>query len=151
VADTIDIMADEKRRRTIPIFGDQFAWWPEAVKRQLEKKGIDQKTLAKNISATEPEVTKCVRRKNPVYELLIAISDELDIPYPVILPESEAEALRLATERRLFRRDLQLAQIQAGVPERTVEDQTPKVPSEHVQRARKSSKKHLRERPRRSP
>lgn len=110
--------AEPTRRRTIPLFGEQYDWWPALVRKQLKALGIDQKFLAAWIDAQPPEVNKCITRKTPVYELLLDISDALDIPYPVVLPESYEEALIVARERRLARRDVQVAQIKAGVGDR---------------------------------
>lgn len=103
------------RRRTIPIFGPEFQWWTSAVKSRLIALGIEQTDLARYIKAQPPEVSRCISRKKPVYELLLDISDALEIPYPVVLPESEDEAMEIARQRRLVRRDAQLGQIKAGV------------------------------------
>lgn len=103
------------RRRTIPLFGSQFDWWTNAVLRRLDELDIDQKFLSEWIDAKPPEVSRCINRRKPVYELLLAISDALEIPYPVVLPESEEEAMEVARQRRLVRRDAQVAQIAAGV------------------------------------
>lgn len=109
--------ADTKpsRRRTIPLWGAQYDWWPDAVRSTIKELGIDQKWLAEWIGAHPAEVNKCITRKTPVYELLLDISDALDLPYPVVLPESFDEALKVAKERRLARRDAQVDQIKAGV------------------------------------
>jgi hypothetical protein len=106
------------RRRTIPLWGELYAWWPQAVRARLADLKIDQKFLSTWIEADPTAVNKCITRKVPVYELLLDISDALDIPYPVVLPESFDEALRVARERRLARRDAQVAQIKAGVTDR---------------------------------
>lgn len=106
------------RRRTIPLWGEQYDWWPKAVRDRLSELGIDQKFLSAWIEAHPTEVNKCITRKVPVYELLLDISDALDLPYPVVLPESYEEALKVARERRLARRDMQVAQIKAGVADR---------------------------------
>lgn len=103
------------RRRTIPLWGSEFDWWTAAVQRRIAELGIDQKFLSEYIDAEPPEVSRCINRRKPIYELLIAISDALDIPYPVVLPETEEEALEIARQRRLVRRDAQMAQIKAGV------------------------------------
>lgn len=103
------------RRRTIPLWGSQYDWWPEAVRSRIKDLGIDQKWLSGWIDAHPTEVNKCITRKTPVYELLLDISDALDLPYPVVLPESLDEAIKVARERRLARRDAQVDQIKAGV------------------------------------
>jgi hypothetical protein len=110
--------AAEPRGRTIPLWGEQFLWWPQAVKRKLRELGVDQKFLSNYIEASTSDVSRCLSLKKPLYDLLIAISDALEIPYPVVLPESEEEALEIARQRRLVRRDAQMAQITAGVPNR---------------------------------
>lgn len=107
------------RRRTIPLYGSQYDWWPNAVRRRIAELDIDQKFLAVWINAEHTAVNKCITRKAPVYELLIDISDALDLPYPVVLPESFEEAFNVARDRRLARRDAQVVQIKAGVAKPT--------------------------------
>jgi hypothetical protein len=102
------------RRRTIPLWGKQYDWWPEAVRKRIAELRIDQKMLAEWIDADPPEVNKCITRKVPVYDLLLDISDALDLPYPVVLPESYEEALIVARERRLARRMTQADDVKAG-------------------------------------
>lgn len=111
------------RRRTIPLWGEQYRWWPERVRGRLTDLGIDQRFLAEWIKADPPEVNKCITLKVPVYELLLDISDALDLPYPVVLPESYEEAIQVARERRLARRDMQIGQIAAGVADSRRESQ----------------------------
>lgn len=106
----------ERRRRTLPLWGEQFAWWTNAVKSRLATRGINQKQLAQAIGEDEGAVSRCITRHTAVYEILMAISDELEVPYPVILPESEAEAAHLTAQRRLLRSDAQLAMIKASSP-----------------------------------
>lgn len=103
------------RRRTIPIFGPEFQWWTDAVRAKLVELDIEQTDLAAHIKAEPPEVSRCITRKKPVYELLLDISDALEIPYPVVLPTSLEEAMEVARQRRLVRRDAQIGQIAAGV------------------------------------
>ncbi len=120
------------RRRTVPIFDDRYAWWTHAVDRRLGELRIHQKELAEHIKADPPAVSRCISREKPIYELLIDISDALGIPYPVVLPESEEEAIEIARQRRLVRRMAQVAQIKAGVPEIAKKDQMVPVPSDDV-------------------
>lgn len=124
--------AAEPRRRTIPIWDDKYQWWTDAVDRRLTALGINQKELSNYIEAGESEVSRCINRSKPVFELLIDISDALDIPYPVILAESETEAFELAKQRRLVRRMDQVAQIVAGVPKRTDDGQIRPLSLEYV-------------------
>lgn len=133
--------AEPVRRRTIPIWAEKYDWWTKAVDRRLLELGISQKQLAGYIDAGEPAVSRCINRSKPVYELLIDISDALDIPYPVILPESEQEALELAKQRRLVRRMDQVAQIAAGVPKRTKEGQIRPLSLEYVSTWKSGKKK----------
>lgn len=143
----------EQRRRTIPIWDDQFDWWTKAVDRRLGFLGINQKQLAGYIEAGESAVSRCINRSKPVYELLIDISDALEIPYPVILPESEEEALELAKQRRLVRRMDQIGQITAGVPKRTKEGQIRPLSLEYVSTwisNKKPAQEHRAESPRRA-
>jgi transcriptional regulator with XRE-family HTH domain len=138
VTDIVAFVSDEsvaKRGRTIPIQDGRFAWWTVAVRRQLAVFGIDQKQLAAELGLLESAVSRCINRTQPVYEVLIKISDRLVVAYPVLLPESEEEAIRLAGQRRLIKRDNQVAQIKAGVGEATVESQTAPVVSEHAFRS----------------
>jgi transcriptional regulator with XRE-family HTH domain len=128
---------EPERRRTVPIFDDQFDWWTQAVTRELGARRLKQKDLALKLGEATSAISRCINREKPIYELLIAISDELTIPYPVILPETEHEALRLAEHRRLLRSDLQLAEIRAGVGESSRESQTAPLPSEHAVRPRR--------------
>jgi transcriptional regulator with XRE-family HTH domain len=147
LSDIVETMSEkdgdqpETRRRTIPIYGPEFDWWTQAVERRLNDRDMSKKELAEAIGAEPPEVTRCVLRQKPIYELLIAISDELGIPYPVILPQSEAEALKLATERRLFHSDMQALQVKAGVTERRGHGQPPPLQSEHAIRSRRQRRR----------
>lgn len=131
----------EGRPRTIPIFGEEYAWWTNAVKRQLTVVGMNQQELAEKLEVDPGMVSKCINRKVPTYDLLIAISDELKVAYPVILPESEGEAIRLAQEKRIYKREMEAEKIKAGVPETPAEDQTRDVVSEHAVRSRKREAK----------
>lgn len=129
----------EKRRHTIPIYGSEFEWWTAAVRRQLEVMGIDQKELSERLGIDTGSVSRCINRKKPTFELLILISDFLKVAYPVVLPESEEEALALAKEKRLHKREAKAHKIKAGVPETAAKDQTARVPSEHAVRSRKEA------------
>jgi transcriptional regulator with XRE-family HTH domain len=133
------------RGRTIPIYGKEYEWWTQAVRRQLKVAGIDQVELAEKLGVAPSDVSRCINRKKPTYDLLLAISDELKVAYPVILPTSEEEALALATEKRAFKRVAEAEKIKAGVPENLSEDQTDRVASEHAIR---SSKQKAPKRPR---
>lgn len=135
----------DERPRTVPIFGDEYAWWTLAVRRQLKAAGINQEELADKLDVHPSLVSRCINRKVPTYDLLLAISDELKVAYPVILPTSEEEALALATEKRAFKRVVEAGKIKAGVPENLSEDQTGVVASEHAIR---SSKQKATKRPR---
>lgn len=129
------------RRRTIPLFGSQYDWWPNAVEDRIAELGIDQKFLAAWIGSEYTAVHKCIKRKVPVYELLLDISDALDLPYPVVLPESYEEALKVARERRLQRRDAQMAQIKAGVGDSSEKRQIRAIQSSDVSRWKKEQGK----------
>ena len=143
VADILQIVSDEsaeKRGRTIPIGDDRFQWWTDAVKRQLALHKLNQKQLADELELPESAVSRCISRAKPVYETLLAISERLEVAFPVILPESEDEALYLATQRRLIRRDIQVKQIVTGVGKPSRKGQTPAVVSEHAFRSEGSGK-----------
>lgn len=143
MADIVQRVSDEtaeKRGRTIPISGETFQWWTDAVKRQISALKLSQKALADELELPESAVSRCISRVQPVYETLLAISDRLGVAYPVILPESEDEALHLATQRRLIRRDIQVKQIVTGVSKTPKKGQTPAVVSEHGFRSKGSEK-----------
>jgi hypothetical protein len=117
----------ERRGQTVPV----REWWTLAVKRELKARNMSQRDLATQIGARDDDVSRCINRKVPTLLLLTSISDALAIPYPFILPETEPEALHLAMQRRLIRRDLQLSEIMAGVSETKRDDQTSGVEPEH--------------------
>lgn len=127
-----------RRRHPIPLYDERYAWWTAAVERQLDAIGINQKQLAKAIDESESDVSRCINRKRTTYELLIIISDYLKIAYPVVLPESEEQALEIAKAKRLYKRVAEASEIKAGVPETSKEDQTVPVVSEHAIRSRKA-------------
>lgn len=131
----------EPRGRTVPISDERYAWWTNAVRRELGVRNWDQKDLAAEIGERPEPVSKCINRKVPTIDLLLAISDKLDIAYPVLLPESEHEAIELAKLRRLLKSELQLNQIKAGVVESPTESQSEPVTSENGVRKRKRSQK----------
>lgn len=121
-------------------------WWGKAVKRQLAVKKLTQKKLAADLGIDEPELSRALKpikkEGKPVYEIVLAISDALDLPYPVILPDSEDEALHLTTQRRLYKSTAQLAEITSGVAETKEESQTLDVLSvDGKQRRRPPTKK----------
>lgn len=110
---------NDKRRVSLPIWDDRYEWWSEAVRNKIRPRdpaGQDQKTMAHKLGYSPSEVSRAISREKPLYDIVIAISDELKLPYPVIFPESEEEALHLAMQRRLFRRDAQLEQVRPQVP-----------------------------------
>ena len=127
---TIQFVTDDakrRKRRTVPI----REWWPEAVRKRLREEKLNQKQIAARIGEEESDVSRTLSLQMPVLEVIIAISDLLAIPYPFIIPETETEALHLAAQRRLIRRDLQLSEILAGVTETKRDDQTSGVEPEH--------------------
>lgn len=126
------------RRHPIPLYDDRYDWWTQAVRRQLGVVGIDQRRLALELGATEAAVSRCINRDTPTYELLIQISDFLKVAYPVVLPESEEQAIEIAKEKRLSKRVAKAGEIKAGVPETAKKDQTERLVSEHAIRSRKA-------------
>lgn len=145
--DTVGLVAEEnsdeaeRRRCTIPIWGDEYEWWTDAVRRQLDVKGLDQKQLADRLGLDAGAVSRCINRKKPLYEILIAISDELAVAYPVILPISEEQAIHLAKEKRLFKREKEVRGIKAGAAEKGAQDQPLGVVSEHAVRSEEGKAK----------
>lgn len=105
------------RRRTVPV----APWWIRCVLARMgERKKADpsfnQKALAIRIKEDTGAISRCLSgKKPPVYEVTIAISDELGLPYPALLPDSFEEAQHLAMQRRLFKSDRHLGEIAAGV------------------------------------
>lgn len=141
--DNVDLVASRKgeetepRGHTMPIYGPEYSWWTEACERQLKVVGVNRKELAALLGVHPSLITRCINRETPTYELIIGISDHLKVAYPVLFPESEAEALALATEKRAHKRDVEVGKIKTGVPEIAKEDQAPGVLSEHAVRSRK--------------
>lgn len=123
---------DRVRQVVLPIWEDRYDWWTKAVDRQLRAKSINQKQLAAELKRPESEVSRCINRKKPLYLTVIAISDYLTIAYPVILPETEDEALALAAEKRTLKRVAKARDVQAGVAGKAKEDQGGVVASEHA-------------------
>lgn len=132
VAAEADDPSASKRKRTVPI----REWWTLAVRKKLKERGLEQLDLATKLGLHPSEVSRCISRKVPVLDFVIAISDELDIAYPVIIPDTEAEALHLAMQRRLIRRDLQLTEIKSGVGDSSSTDQGVEVRSENAVKPR---------------
>jgi len=120
-----------KYRKTVPI----AAWWPTRVRARLKELGKNQKQFAAELEIGESELTRVLSREVPVLDIIIKISDKLTIAYPVILPDTEPEALHLAQQRRLYRRSAQIDEIAAGVTETPTESQTASITSEHVFRS----------------
>lgn len=126
------------RRHPIPLYDDRYEWWTDAVRRQLKVFGYNQKQLAADLDETESDVSRCINRETPTFELLIKISDFLKIAYPVVLLESEEQAVEVAKEKRLQKRVAKAGEIKAGVPETAEKDQTDALVSEHAVRSRKA-------------
>lgn len=102
----------DKRDVSLPIWDDRYAWWTVAVKEKLG--GTDQKDLAAKLGFSESKVSRAISRSKPLFDAVIAISDELGVPRPVFLPESAAEATQLALISKLFQSDRQLEQVHAS-------------------------------------
>lgn len=127
-----EIDAPDKRDSSLPIWDDAYEWWSEAARSKLKPRvpnGIDQKALAAKLGFSESEVSRALSRKKPLYRVVVAISDELEIPRPVLLPKSEAEARYLAVQRQMFldsaqaklnRTDDRIAQIGGSLTESIV-------------------------------
>lgn len=143
--DTIGIVSDSKpgsadtarRGRTVPI----APWWRDAVKRELKKFFRSQLELAKAVHTDASSITRCLKHPNDAksvitLDLVVAISDALKLPYPVILPDTEDLAEHLAEQRRLYKSDLELSTIKAGVAENTKESQPPAVASKDARKGR---------------
>lgn len=71
------------------------------MKRELTARGWKQVHLAEKLGVGEYSVSRCITRKGATVDLAIRISDLLKIPYPVFLPESEAEAAEMMERRSL--------------------------------------------------
>lgn len=106
VSDVADENEDGERRDTsVPIWDDRFKWWTDAIRREIKERDIDQKDLKTAGKFGESKVSRAISRKKPLHEVLLALSLELGVPPPVLLPESEEEALHLVKQQRLFRLD----------------------------------------------
>lgn len=92
------------RQQTVPV----HTWWRDAVRRELERQGIDQAQLADRLGVDAPAVSRCISLQVPSLRLVVEISRLLVIPCPVLFPESEVLAAHLAQQHRLVRDDLQL-------------------------------------------
>lgn len=136
MTDTFRPMPEEKpaprgkRDVSLPIWDAKYSWWTTAVRRTMKERGLENKDLAAKFDFADSEVSRAISRKKPLFSVVMAISYELGIPYPVLLPESEEEASHLALQRRLFKSERQLIQIKSGVTENSKESQSPEVPSE---------------------
>ncbi len=109
---------------------------------------MNQKQLATQLEVAESDITRLLSLAKPLLDLAMAVSDALTLPYPVILPDTEGEATHLATQRRLYKRDVQIDEITTGVAENPKESQTPPVTTEHGSRKRQRQKKQPGARPR---
>ncbi len=87
------------RGRTVPL----PEWWGDAVKRELAAEGIDQDALAAELGIEPSRVSRAITNAVPTLSIVIAISNRLHLPLPVVVPETEAEALAIDGARRLFR------------------------------------------------
>lgn len=150
--DTVHIVANdhapERRGRTVPIED----WWGEAVKRELKKNAANdaapgnQKELAEKLDIDPAHLNRAIKPEahpdwRPVEWIVIAVSDELKLPYPFLIPETEEIALELAKQHRLHKRVAHAHEIAAGVPRKTKESQTSDLASEHASRATSKQKR----------
>lgn len=132
-------LTDEENARIKEILADD--------KQELPKTHIPrtQDELAKKLGFASSEVSRARKPFDeggkPVLEIVLAVSDELKLPYPVLLPETEELALKLAEQNRVWRRELKLVEIAAGVPGKTSESQTLDLSSEHANRSGSKEKK----------
>lgn len=126
-----NVAETKTRRRTVPI----APWWAEMAKARIEERKArdpeyNQRTLAAKLKEQESDFANWVNgKKHPAYEFTLALSDELGLPYPAILPESYAEALELTKHKRLRKSSVQVAGFKPGVAENTQESQTDQVVS----------------------
>lgn len=117
------------------------------MKRELPVSSLKtQKALAEAVGVGQSEITRCLKpwsdpESVTTLELVIAISDALKLPYPVIIPDTEQLALKLTEERRIFKSLIELAEIKAGVTGNTQESQTVVPQSEDASRKRASKRK----------
>lgn len=132
-----DPSEQDRRGRTVPV----YEWWPAAVKRELKARGMTQRHLALHFDVPDSTITRLLSLETPTLGLLIAVSDLLKLPYPVMLPETEAIALDLAKQHRLLKRDVQIDEIAAGVTGKSVDSQPVAVQPEHGIRQRKRATK----------
>jgi len=121
VLDIVDrVGADsDKRDVSLPIWDDRYSWWTNAVLAKLRpeaRTGPTQKDLADKLGMSTSKVSRAISREKPLYDAVIAISDELGVPRPVLLPESLDEAVDLGKHSKLIRSDRQRAEVEVSPP-----------------------------------
>lgn len=110
--DIVCNVAEEKstRPRTIPIWDDKYAWWTEAVERELAARKWNRAELARRLDVGAWDITRSVNRGGATVELVTRIADLLGLPYPLFLPESEPEAREIMDRRQLAKHAARLEQ-----------------------------------------
>lgn len=114
----LDIVADvaeetDKRDVSLPIWDKRYAWWTEAVQRAKKNRGVEQTDLATRLGFDTGKISRAISRKKPLYDAVMAISRELEVPPPAILPESEDEAVHLVKQLRFFRSEREVERLKA--------------------------------------
>lgn len=125
----------ETRGRTLPK-ELMPTWWAESVRKALKDNGHDQQWLAEQLGVDPPRVSKVLTYKVPTLELIIAISNLVHVPLPVVIADTEAEALAIDGTRRMFRlksrAKAQVPGTKTGVGASVSEDQTGAVKPVHA-------------------
>jgi transcriptional regulator with XRE-family HTH domain len=100
-----------KRTASIPV----APWWYEAVKREMDARGIRQTDLAELVHESKENVSRCVNGKTHSIRLVLTISRALGIPRPIFLPSSEADALKLHGALALRSVDEEISELERSV------------------------------------
>ena len=102
----MDFVANSSRSQrdtSVPIWGDVFNWWTQAVRRAIDQGGIKQNVLAAELGIDEGALSRAIRRVAPIWEIVRAVSLRLRVPLPVVLLETEAAAIHVEEQHRMFR------------------------------------------------
>lgn len=96
---------DDGRDTSIPIWDDEYSWWTDAIRGAIKAGGLSQKELAKDLGLDEGALSRAIRRKAPVWEIVKAVSLRFKVPLPALFPESMEEARHLEEQQYLKRID----------------------------------------------
>lgn len=117
-------------------------WWVDAVIKKLDveleitRKELAARLRVKGLNLSEAKILRCIhpdeQKRIPTLAAMDAISDELSLPRPVVMADSETIALALQGTVLLARGDADRMKIAAGVPNPTYESHTSSVDTAHA-------------------